>query len=327
MATTTTSGTGTPLSERPWWPWAKRLGGAAFLAVVAYLLVTQARAMEWGRIFDAMRDYPAAVMAGAVGLGLLSHAIYATFDLIGRHHTGHTLPVPTVMAITFVSYVFNLNMGALVGGVGMRVRLYTRLGLDGKTVTRIVGTSMVTNWLGYLLLGGVAFAVWPPALPEGWKVGTLALRGIGAAMVALALAYVLMAAFARRREWQWRGHTLALPSLRVALLQLALSCTNWAVMAGALWVLMQGEVAYPQVLTVLLVAAVAGVISHVPAGLGVLEAVVLALLAAGPLARNELMAAVLAYRAAYYWLPLAFAALLYLGMELSARKLRAGSPR
>lgn len=313
----------TPLRERPWWPWFKRLAVVGFLLFVAVLLVSQARAVEWDEVFTAMRAYPWAVLAGAAALAALSHALYATFDLIGRHYTGHKLPVPTVMAITFVSYAFNLNMGTLVGAVGMRVRLYTRLGLDAATVTRIVGTSMLTNWLGYFLLAGLAFAVWPPALPEGWHLGGVALRAMGAGMVGLTLAYGAMCAFSSRREFQVRGHDIELPGWRVALLQLLLSCSNWAVMGGALYVLLQGQVSYPLALSVLLIGAVAGLLSRVPAGLGVLESVVVALLASAEPSRNVLLAAVLCYRAVYYWLPLGVAALLYLGMEANAKRLRA----
>ncbi|RYF82632.1 MAG: UPF0104 family protein [Comamonadaceae bacterium] len=318
-----------PLSQRPWWPWAKRIAVVGFLIFVAVLLVVQARAVEWGEVFTAMRAYPWSVLAGAAALAALSHVIYATFDLIGRHYTGHRLPAATVMAITFVSYAFNLNMGTLVGAVGMRVRLYTRLGLDGATVTRIVGSSMLTNWLGYTLLAGLAFALWPPALPEGWHLGTAAMRAMGAGMALLAVAYVLMCAFSTRREWTVRGQQIELPSVRVAFLQLALSCANWSVMGAALYVLLQSQsaVSYPMALSVLLIGAVAGLLSRVPAGLGVLESVVVALLMGteGSPSRNALLAAVLCYRAVYYWIPLAVAALLYLGMEASARKLRAAS--
>jgi uncharacterized membrane protein YbhN (UPF0104 family) len=73
------------------------------------------------------------------------------------------------------------------------------------------------------------------------------------------------------------------------------------------------------VLSVLLVAAVAGVITHVPAGLGVLEGVFVALLS-HRLPEGQLLGALLAYRALYYIVPLLAAALLYLKVELRARK-------
>ena len=49
-------------------------------------------------------------------------------------------------------------------------------------------------------------------------------------------------------------------------------------MAGVIYVLLQHQIAYTDVLTVLLIGAIAGVVAHVPAGLGVFEFVFLALL-------------------------------------------------
>jgi hypothetical protein len=105
-----------------------------------------------------------------------------------------------------------------------------------------------------------------------------------------------------------------LPSGRIALLQLALSAVNWLLIGAVVWTLLQRHVDYPTVLSVLLVAAVAGVITHVPAGLGVLEAVFVALLA-HRVPQGELLAGLLAYRAIYYLAPLAIASLLFLVID------------
>jgi uncharacterized membrane protein YbhN (UPF0104 family) len=63
------------------------------------------------------------------------------------------------------------------------------------------------------------------------------------------------------------------------------------------------------------VAAVAGLLTHIPAGLGVLEAVVLTLLS-DVVTTPVLLAALLAYRAIYYLVPFALAATLYLVLEV-----------
>ena len=310
------------LQKRPWWPWAKRIAIVGFAIFVITLLVINARAIEWGEVFTAVRAYPLRTLLIAVALGAASHVVYSTFDLIGRHYTGHKLPAPTVMAIAFVSYAFNLNLGTVVGAVAMRVRLYTRLGLDGADVARIVGTSMLTNWLGYFLLAGLAFIWWPMKLPEDWHVGIGALHAVGAVLVAISLGYLALCAFSKRREWTIKGHEIALPAFRVAVVQLAISSANWALMGATMYVLMQGKVAYPLVLGVLLIGAVAGLLSRVPAGLGVLEAVFVALLSS-QMSQPALIAGVLLYRAVYYWAPLLVAGLVYLAMEASAKRLAA----
>lgn len=90
-------------------------------------------------------------------LEIASFTLYSCFDLLSRRYTGHQLPTPTVMAVTFISYVFNLNLGLLVGDVAFRYRLYSGLGLSTGLITRIMSLSMLTNWMGYFLLGGLVF--------------------------------------------------------------------------------------------------------------------------------------------------------------------------
>jgi uncharacterized membrane protein YbhN (UPF0104 family) len=312
--------------HRPWWTWVKRVTTWTFFALVAWLIFNQARTIEWSEVWSAVRELPPRALFGAALLVACSFALYSTYDLLGRHLTGHGLGTGTVMGVTFISYAFNLNLGSLVGGVAFRYRLYSRLGLDNITITRVLGFSMLTNWVGYLVVAGAAFCFWPMSLPPDWKLGSGGLRILGAALLALAAAYVALCAFSKQHSWWIRGHEFETPTLRMALLQLAMSMTNWSLIGGVIWLLLQGQIAYPHVLAVLLVAAVAGVITHVPAGLGVLEAVFVALLG-HEVPQAKLLGALLAYRALYYLLPLGLATLFYLVTEMRARRLRNRAPR
>jgi hypothetical protein len=307
------------ITARAWWPWFKRAVIAVFFILLAWLLVTEARTIEWVKVWAAISNYPLPALLGAVTLAWASLALYSTFDLLGRHYTGHTLPAPAVMRVTFVSYLFSLNLGALVGGVALRFRLYSRLGLAAGTITRILSLSLLTNWAGYLLLAGVIFGFYTPALPPGWKIGSAGLQILGFVLLAAALLYLLLCAVSRQRSFTIRGHELSLPSLRLALLQIAIGASNWLLMGGCVFMLLQQKIAFPTVTGVLLVAAVAGVITHVPAGLGVLEAIFVVLLS-HQLPKYELLAALLAYRGIYYLAPLALAVALYLFAETRAKK-------
>jgi uncharacterized membrane protein YbhN (UPF0104 family) len=307
---------------RPGWPWLKRLGLALFFGWIAWLVASEARGINWPAVLAAGQQVPAPRLLLATGLATASHLLYSCFDLLGRRYTGHRLRAPTVMTVTFVSYVFNLNLGSLVGAVALRYRLYGRLGLRYSVITRVLGLSMLTNWLGYVLLAGLVFSLSPPDLPPGWQLGSAGLRALGVALLLAALAYLLACGFSERRRFHVRGHRFTLPGLRLALLQLALSVTNWLLMGSLLYVLMPEGAAWLQVVSVLLVAAIAGVLSHVPAGLGVLEAVFLALMGSA-VPRAELLASLLLYRAFYYLLPLGLATLLYGVTEARARRLAA----
>lgn len=302
------------------WQAARRVAGLAFLGLIAWLIWTQAQRIEWHSVGDAMLALPWPTIALAGLLALASHALYSTFDLFGRHVVGHHLGVRPVMTVTQIAYAFGLNFGSLIGALALRYRLYARLGLGYGDTTRVVTLALATNWLGYLMLGGLAFLLSPLALPPEWRLDGTQLRWLGAAMVVGALAYLLLCGFSPRRHLSFRGRELELPSGRLALLQLGVSMLNWSIMGTIVWVLLQRQLPWPAVLTVLMVAAVAGVITHVPAGLGVLEAVFMALLG-HRMPTGELLGGLLAYRVLYYLVPLAVASVVYFVVEARARRI------
>ncbi len=299
------------------WAWFKRIAPWALAALVLTLVARQARTVDWPQVWVALQALTLVQVLTATGLALLSHGLVASFDLIGRRLTGHQLPAPRTLGIAAICYAFNLNFGALVGGFGLRLRLYSRNGVVAPTVAKVIAHSMVTNWLGYLWVAGGVLLVAPPRMPGSWALGEPGLRAIGGVMVALALGYLTLCSVSRQRELEWRGHTLALPGVRLAWLQALLGGASWLLIGAIAWSLFGGRVDYPTVLGALLLAAVAGVLTHVPAGLGVLEAVFVATLTHA-LPATEVLATVLAYRAAYYLLPLALALPAYAWSEVAA---------
>ena len=312
--------------SQAWWPWTRRLASLLFFAAVVLLLVQYGRHIDWDDVLDSLRDTPRPALLKAIGLAAASHLLYSCFDLIGRRYTGHNLRTRAVMAVNFISYAFNLSIGSLVGGVGFRYRLYSRLGLKNGVITRIVSMSMLTNWLGYKLLAGFLFVVHPLALPPSWKMGNHGLQWLGAGLILISLGYVLWCARSGDRVWSIKGHQFYLPPWRMAVLQMAVSCVNWSLMAGVIFVLLGARIAYTDVLTVLLIGAIAGVVAHVPAGLGVFEFVFIALLS-HLVPEGRLLGALLGYRALYYLVPLLAASVMYLVMEARTRKLAPRQPR
>ncbi len=289
-----------------------------FIALVAGLLVSHARTIEWGEVIASVRRYEPATLLLAAGLAASSYLLYSCFDLLGRAYVKHQIPAAQVMLIGFTSYAFNLNLGALIGGIGFRFRLYSRFGLKRGVIARVVSLSLATNWLGYMFLAGCVFAGRALSLPENWKLGAVGLQIAGVMLLSITAAYLGACAFAKKRNWRIRGAALHLPSIRLAGLQLLVSTANWLLIASVIFVLLQGKIAFPTVLAVALLASVAGVVAHIPAGLGVIEAVFLALLG-GDIPQSQMLAALLAYRGVYYLAPLAAACVTYLVLEASAK--------
>ena len=305
------------------WRVAKKILTGLFFIAVAVLLVIYAQKVDWEDVGKVIRDYNPWILASAFGLVIVSYLIYGCYDLLGRAYCGHKLAKRQVMLVSFICYAFNLTLSTWVGGIGMRYRLYSRLGLPGSTITRIFSLSITTNWLGYILLGGVIFTAGVVQLPDHWYIDQGTLRIIGIVLLAMIAFYLWACAFAKRRHMTIKGQKLVLPSWKFALAQMAISAANWMAMGVIIWMLIGENVNYFFVLGVLLVSSIAGVIVHIPAGIGVLEAVFIALLAGEHVSHGKIIAALLAYRVLYYFLPLALATVGYLILEGRAKKLRA----
>jgi uncharacterized membrane protein YbhN (UPF0104 family) len=310
-----------PGAER-WRRWLPHLLGLLLAAAALGFVVARARHIDWHAVREALRATPWPVLLGAVLFATGSHTCYAAYDLLARRYLGHRVAPLKVVAVGFVSYAFNLNLGAIVGGIGLRWRLYSRLGLDAAQTGRIYAFSLVANWAGYLLLSGLLLGAGRFALPPPLDLPTLAQRALGLVLIALPLLYVTWCAGSRRqRTLRWRRYSLEFPGGRAAMAQVALSVCHWSLAAVTVWVLLRHGAPHLPFLTVLgtlLLAAVAGALIHVPGGLGVIEAVFIATLR-HHMPEGQLVAAVLAYRAAYYLLPLAGATVLYLALEAHAR--------
>lgn len=309
--------------SHPRWRLAKKVLTWLFFIAVAVLLVLYAQKVNWDDVWKVIHDYNRIVLLGAAALVVVSYLIYGCYDLLGRAYCGHKLAKRQVMLVSFICYAFKLTLSTWVGGIGMRYRLYSRLGLPSSTITRIFSLSITTNWLGYILLGGIIFTFGVVDIPAHWYISDTTLRVIGVVLLLFIAFYLWACGFAKRRHFTIRGQKLVIPSWKFALAQMAISSANWIAMGVIIWLLMGHQANFFFVLGVLLVSSIAGVIVHIPAGIGVLEAVFLALLAGEHMSQGVIIAALLAYRVLYYFIPLLLALIAYLILESRAKKLRA----
>ena len=309
--------------KRRWHRWTGKLIAIVFFALVALLLANRARAIDWPAVGQALQGYQAATIIQALLLTALGYLVFATYDLVGRRYAHHQLPTRRVMSIAAVCYAFNLNLGATLGGVGLRYRLYLRQGLSTRQILRVIALGLVTNWSGYLLVAGSTLLLVPPALPQQWPLPAWSLQAAGALMLTLLGVWLLACTFARRREWHWRHLHLLLPSLPMALSQLALSALSWGLLALTIFSLMPDPMPLLTVMGVYTLSILATLVIRIPGGLGVVEATFILMLS--PVYPEvSLLAALLAWRALWYLLPLLLALPFVLLLETRWRGQKGG---
>jgi len=300
-------------------PWVRRTVTALFLAIVGALIAKQATLVDWQAVAGAIGKYDRRNVTICFALTALSYLIYSCFDVIGRSYIGSRLPVRTFMRVAFISYAFNQSFGSLIGGVAFRFRLYAHVGLDAVRVSKIILFSVFTNWLGYSMLAGLLFLSGAIALPQKWSDSRLLLQIIGAVLICTAITYLVVCAIGKQTTIRFKKQELRAPALRLAIVQLLLSIAHWPLTAAIVFVLLQGKIEFVTILGAMLLSAVAAVIAHIPAGIGVLEAVFLGLLGRR-LPISELLAALVVFRAIYQLTPLALATAVYLPSEFKQRR-------
>ncbi len=256
----------------------------------------------------------------AVLFTLLGYAVMTLYDRFALSWIRRKLPWQRITLISFISYAFSnaVGMSLLVSG-SIRYRFYVQNGLGAGEIARVVLFCTTSFWLGLLALTGTTL-LWVPLPPE-LPFAALS-QPLGAALMVLPLAW-LLGSLVRRplRIWRWR---VQLPSTFTALKQILVGALDWGLAAAVLYVLMPDALnnGFGHFLAIFVIAQIVGLISHVPGGLGVFEAVMLA--GFGATGNAELTAPILgalaAFRVIYYLLPLCTATVLVLQRE--ARGLR-----
>jgi uncharacterized membrane protein YbhN (UPF0104 family) len=183
--------------------------------------------------------------------------------------------------------------------------------MDALDVARMSVFVTVTAGLGLVAMGGLAFLTTPGRVE--FLTFSVSLTPLGILLLVPIAAYISWGAFGRS-EFHGRGRwRIRRPSLALALKQIGVSSLDWMLAGTVLFFLLPSSlhVSYSGLLGVYLVAQTAAALSHVPGGVGVLEAIVLALLTApgeGRVPSPELTASVAAslfvFRIIYYVLPL-----------------------
>ena len=289
----------------------------AALALAAWLLRRQLQKYSIEEIGQALGEIGAGDMAIALLFAAGSYFCLTLSETLGVRYTGKRLPYRKIAFTSFVALSLGHNIGfaALSSGT-IRYRFYSAWGLTLGDVGRIVLLSGATIGLGYATLAGTALIVRPALASEMLGLSAGLARACGGALL-LAVALYLLAAWradgAGMRMWRWR---LAMPPLPIAALQVVVGSANTACVVGVLYTALatMTEVNYLAVVAVYVLASVAAIASHVPGGLGVLEAVVMSF---SP--EVSTFGALVAFRVAYFLIPLSLGAVLFAGSEAYRR--------
>lgn len=241
----------------------------------------------------------------AVAFTAVSYVALTFYDVLALRSIGQHLPYRTAALASFTSYTLSHNLGlSLLTGGSARYRVYSAAGLSVADVARVVTLASFAFWGGVITLAGAALALHPQAMDlDGVGIGSGPLQAIGVLLL-VAVAGLLLWSGPHGRLLKFRNWSIPLPGIGLALAQIGVAAIDLATASAALFVLVPGidPSLWPAFFIGYTLAIIAVLVTHVPGGLGVFEAVVLAALPSTN--RPELIAALLVYRLIYYIAPL-----------------------
>jgi len=226
--------------------------------------------------------------AAFTSLALLSLAVYEV-AMLRYIRSGLPDRWPFLTALAAYPIGHAVGFGALSGGA-VRYRSYAAAGLSTFAVGKVVLLSAMPYAAGLGLLCGISLIADSTEAARLLPIDAGTAWLIGAALIVAHLAYVALV-MKRRGPIRLRWFDLELPTPRMTAVQYVLGMVD-------------------------AVSAI-GLLSSVPAGLGVFESVLLLLLREVP--ADGLLGAVLAYRLVYELVPFALGVSLFIGWEAWSR--------
>ncbi|PDT80475.1 lysylphosphatidylglycerol synthase domain-containing protein [Sinorhizobium sp. BJ1] len=278
-----------------------RLFIVAAIGVAAWLIYRTLRQYTFDEIVRSVLQIPLAHLLAGIAFVFLSYFCLTLFDTLAVRYVGQKLPYRHVALASFTSLSIGHNVGvAALSSGAVRYRFYSRWGLSVEQVAKIILFCGVTVGLGLMTLAGLCCLIMPGSVAQIIGLSESGALFLGVTCLAGAFGYVTLSGFLRGslRLFRW---SFEMPPLTIAAGQVVVGTANFLCVSACLHqlVLAFGNAGFFVTATAYVGANLTALVSHVPGGIGVLEATIAFLLG-----QSASIGALIAFRAIYFFLPL-----------------------
>lgn len=302
--------------ERSVLRWVGPIAALLVFGLVVFVLHRELAQLHIKSVFTHLHAIPRQNILAALGFTAASYWLLSFYDLLALKYLRKAIAYSRILFTSFIAYSFGHTLGfAAFTGAAIRFRLYATAGVTAIDVATISAFCSLSIGIGLATIAGVSFLVGPTH-----TVTVLHLhRGLsltaGVLLLGAVAAYGVWASISKT-ALEIRGWALRAPGPLIGLTQICLAVIDLGLAGAVLWWLLPAEanIGFVTFLGAYAAAVIAGIISHVPGGIGVFETIILVTLPDVP--RDALLGSLLAYRAVYYIVPLVFGTVLFGAKEL-----------
>lgn len=296
--------------------------GFVVLGAIAVVLWDRIRTIEFSEIVQQIRSLPAPSVLGALACSICAYLLVGLYEGIALERVSGQRRKWYALRTTVIANPVGRTVGAaLVSGGALRYRFYSAIGLSAKQVGALIVLMAMPYLLGVGWLIDVSLLLHPDQASKALRLSVTTVLVIATLGLMKDFGWLIFAKL-RVEPIRIAGQQISIPSLEHTFLQIALGTAQILCNTGILYLLMPPELgmSWPAFIAIYCIAFVAGQISNVPAGLGVLEAALMLMLPHVPPAK--LLGAVLAYRALFEVLPLLVGLTLWAHYEVGRLRAR-----
>lgn len=276
---------------------------AGLFALGLYALYRLLAPVDLGDVIAQVKGTPWTRLALALLATLGGYLSLVGYDWSALRYIGKPLPLPVTMTGGLMAYAFGNTIGlSAVSGGAVRYRIYSGLGLDAYDVAAVSTFAAMSFGIAATVVGLSALVLYPDALGGLAPFRPMTMQML--AIIALGVMILPLAWVAVRGSSMKIGRfELRAPSLKVLGGQVLFSVGDIGCSAMALYLLLpSSDLSFLNFVGIFAAATMAGILSHVPGGVGVFETVVIAAMPAGT-SVEKVAAALLMYRMTYYLIP------------------------
>jgi len=276
-----------------------------------WVIARELRGFEYAQVWGYLHSLPLVNVFTALGLTACTFVILTGYDALALRYVGMPLSSARIAFSAFVGYAVSQAVGnPILTGGAVRYRLYSLWGYSPTEVGKAIVFAGVSFWLGFCTLGGAVLLFEPRSLVDAVDL-PVSSSLLGLLVLTPACVYAGLTMYRQRPLTVW-GWQLDVPPQWMLPGQVGLAAADLVLASSVVYVLLPPDVAVglSHLLVAYLVALLAGLVSHVPGGLGVFESVMLLMLTP-EVSAPTVLGALLAYRGIFHLVPLVLAGLAF----------------
>lgn len=287
----------------------------SMLGLAAWVLSDRLHSIDFHDVKQQLLALPASTVMTGLAFSATVYALVGLYEGFAVRMASGRAMFAVAFRTALISNPISRAIGlALVSGGALRYRMYAAYGLSAREVATVVILAAMPYFFSVGWLIDLSLLLNAETAAQALRLTTTTVLILGAIGLIKDIGWLIFV-IRRKQPLVVSGQPLPVPTPRAMSLQLAFGLAQISFMTGILYLFMPEELgmSWPAFIAIYCIAFLAGQLSNVPAGLGVLEAALLLMLPQVPPAK--LLGAVLAYRAVFEILPLLIALGLLLTFE------------